>query len=86
MGIPKNTHPHDVEWVTEQLSKLNITARCKAVDGYDKSYMEAADKEPVEHRKENAGRREANTRLRKFVERYSKAIMGHTIRPPTMNR
>lgn len=32
---PKNFHRHDAQWLQEQLSKLPIELKRRAVDGYD---------------------------------------------------
>jgi hypothetical protein len=61
-------HRHDKKWVTEQIMSLPTgELKHKAWEGYKKAYQDAGDKEPVEHKKENRSRNDANTRLRKFV-------------------
>lgn len=67
--LPKNLHQHDRAWATQQLKKIGYKAQKTAVTGYDTVYKEAYDNEPLPHKKENAGRRAANTRLREFIER-----------------
>lgn len=69
--MPAIFHPHDTKWISDQLSKASSAAREKAVEGYETVYRSALDDEPVEHKKENAARREANTRLRVFIEKIS---------------
>lgn len=65
-------HSHDRRWVAEQIGKLPPKYRSKAQSGYEAAYIEAAEAEPMEHRKENAARFAANSRLRLFVERVTK--------------
>lgn len=59
----------DARWIREQLDRLPQRYRKKAMDGYSAAYQEAHDAEPAPHRKENAARFAANTRLRKYVEK-----------------
>lgn len=79
---PKTAHPHDLTWISEQIFKLPWNLKKRACDEYDRVFREASDKELVDHRKQNAGRREANTRLRKYAAHYARALQGHTERPP----
>ena len=67
--LPKHAHKDDISWIKEQLSKLPVAYRTKAVKGYDAAYEEAFDAESLEHKKENRARFAANTRLRRYVER-----------------
>ena len=46
-----------------------MTERKRAIEGYKKVFKAAYDAEPVEHKKSNAARRAANTRLREFVKK-----------------
>lgn len=62
-------HPHDFKWICEQIARLPVHLQPRAEAGYSLVYQEAHDAEPVEHKKENAARFAANTRLRKFVEK-----------------
>lgn len=72
----------DGAWIQETLGKLPRGQREKIAHAYAESYQAAYDAEPVSYRKENAGRREANTRLRLYVERYARANQGMTSLPP----
>lgn len=64
-------HPHDTEWVKQQIMMLpKHELKEKAYNGYSKAYKAAMDSEPVEHKKENKARREANTRLRLYVSKF----------------
>lgn len=62
-------HRHDEEWVKEQLKSIKPEYRSVAWEGYQAVYSEAYHNEPVEHKKSNAARRAANTRLRLFVDK-----------------
>lgn len=59
----------DAQWIKQQLDRLPQRYRQQAVDGYSDAYQSAYDAEPAEHRKENAARFAANTRLRKYVDK-----------------
>ena len=68
--LPEMIHPHDRKWIIEQFNKIPAAYFERALHGYDTVYQEAFDNEPLPHKKENAGRRAANTRLREFIERF----------------
>ncbi|MEC5343684.1 hypothetical protein ABRZ24_13875 [Brenneria populi] len=72
----------DAAWIQETLRQLPTAQRVKIAHAYAEAYQTAFDAEPVSYRQENAGRREANTRLRLFVERFSRANQGFTSPPP----
>jgi hypothetical protein len=67
--MPEIPHPHDAKWYAEQLSCLPYQLRQRAIDGYAQVWREAYDAEPAGHRKSNAARRAANTRLREYVKK-----------------
>lgn len=60
-------HKDDKKWIDEQLRKLPGHLRAKASDAYSSVYAEAMSAEPEEHKKENAARFSANSRLRIYV-------------------
>ena len=65
----------DKQWISEQLSKLtNPTERGKILDAYNQAFKEVYGKEPMPHRKENAARFAANTRLRVYVKNRLKLL------------
>jgi hypothetical protein len=64
-------HPHDHKWIKEQLSQLAPAYHQQAQVGYIKVFSEAFESEPVEHKKMNAARFAANTRLRNFVDKVT---------------
>ena len=67
--LPERYHPHDKKWIEEQLKKLPPFALRRAIEGYDKVFSESYNNEPIEYKKENKARRDANTRLREYVEK-----------------
>lgn len=71
--FPREFHHHDREWIKDQLRRLPIELKRRAVDGYDTVWQEAWHAEPVTHKRENKARFAANTRLRKYVERVTSA-------------
>jgi hypothetical protein len=71
--LPKLHHQHDKKWIEEQLKKLPPSALATAIKGYEKVFSESYDNEPIEHAKENAARRAANTRLRLYVQKVISA-------------
>lgn len=79
---PGCTHVDDKEWVSEILMKLTPQMRAKAAIGYEAVFKEAYDNELVAHKKTNKARKAANQRLRLFVDKFYKAAMGQTIKPP----
>lgn len=61
-------HPDDKKWIVQQLARLPFNYRETAMLGYDRVYRETHDATPLEHQKDGAARREANTRLRLYIE------------------
>lgn len=72
----------DGNWIQEQLSALPPSARAKIAAHYAEAYQAAFDSEPVSYKRENAGRKAANDRLRDFMVRCFKASQGYTVLPP----
>lgn len=68
----KIPHPHDAQWYSEQIKRLPVPLQRKATDGYALVWREAYGAEPAEHRRSNAARRAANTRLREYVEKITR--------------
>lgn len=62
-------HEEDKEWVTEQIRLCRPEHRAEAWSGYQQVYAATMNSEPVEHKRENKARHEANCRLRAFVEK-----------------
>lgn len=72
----------DSQWISEQLQRLCMAAKQKAIQRYATVYQETFEAEPVSYRKENRARHEANTRLRLFVRNQGRALQGYTAEPP----
>ena len=71
--MPENFSQLDRLWISDQLSRLDPVTRMKVSKAYDVVFLESWENETVDFRKENSARYAANTRLRKFVERYSES-------------
>lgn len=65
-------HPHDKKWIEDQINKLPERLWNTTMLNYKRVYREAYANEPVELLKENAARKEANTRLRRYVDAVTK--------------
>ena len=60
-------HPDDEKWIVSQLLKLKPELREKAVKGYEKVFLAAFNNATKNIEREGNARREANTRLRNYV-------------------
>lgn len=60
-------HPHDRKWIEQQINQLPKRLWDKAAREYDRVFREVYANEPIERLKEGNARREANTRLRRYV-------------------
>lgn len=80
--MPAQYSQADAEWIQEQLLRLPHAMRQKAIVSYSAVYEAAFEAEVISFRQENAGRHEANTRLRVFVERHYRAAMGLAEKAP----
>lgn len=69
--LPNRHYPADSKWLSEQLAKLPTNIALETCGKYSAAYRDAFDDELLDHKKGNAGRKAANTRLREFVEAYS---------------
>lgn len=81
IAMPRHCFPDDARWIQEMLLQLSPSARNKALAAYSEVYQEHWELEPVSYCKDNRARHEANTRLRQYVRRYSKAMQGYTSAP-----
>ena len=66
--MPESYHEGDKKWINEQLGYLSKADRERVCAAYSKAFIAAAEREPVDHKKDGAGRFAANTRLRVFIE------------------
>ena len=70
IGIfPHARYVADVEWLHNQLGYLNEEERETVCKAYSNVFRQAENNEPLEHKKTNAGRFAANTRLRIFIKK-----------------
>ena len=67
-----NFDPYDEKWFSGLLNQLTYFDKEYAIDECNKRYQAAFDSEPYEVKKENRGQFDANTWLRKFVEKKQK--------------
>ena len=82
MDLPKRHFSHDTKWIAEQLSKLNPAVRDKVSRRYSDVYGAIYDDTAIDYQKDGFARREANTRLRIFVDRFGASARGETKSPP----
>ncbi|PHI32746.1 hypothetical protein CRN84_17815 [Budvicia aquatica] len=74
--MPSVFSPEDAIWIQDMLMKLRPTVRRKVALKYAEAFQIAFDAEMVSYKQDNCGRREANTRLRNFVDTYAEASDG----------
>jgi uncharacterized membrane protein len=61
----------DKKWINEQLEKLPRELRKKITYKYNQAFNAAHNKEPIEHKKVEAGRFAANTKLRIYMNKIN---------------
>lgn len=64
-------HKDDEKWCMDMIMKLPPPLRPRAIQGYREAHHAALESEPCEVKKEGVARREANTRLRLFVNKVN---------------
>lgn len=82
LTLPDHHCRDDEKWLIEQMSKLPKRVRAKISALYSDVYVTAYNNEPINHKKENRARREANTRLREYVKRYTSVMNQAVSEPP----
>lgn len=80
--MPEHHSNDDAKWIQEMLMKLPISARKSTAAKYSDVYEAAFNDESVSFKQENKARREANTRLRKYVAKYSSVVNCEVCEPP----
>ena len=80
--LPDHYCRDNEKWIIEQMSKLPTKVRAEISALYSDVYVSAYNNEPINHKKENKARREANTRLREYVKRYTSVISCKVSKPP----
>ena len=66
--LPRNHHKEDAKWLESQLTILRPQHQIQARAAYSDIYSTAYSNESISHKKLNSARREANIRMRKFVD------------------
>ena len=74
--MPANYHQDDAQYIDGKLSMVGIEERGKLCAAYAKCYREAYAAEQNEVRKDGKARREANTRLREYINKKFLRKMG----------
>lgn len=79
--LPEHHYEADREWINKMMGYLafdpiddNKNERGKVCRAYSKVYHDTYSLEPVSHKKTNAARYAANTRLRKFIAKRFKVF------------
>lgn len=79
--LPEHHYEADREWINKMLGYCAFhptddsqNERGKVCRAYSKAFIEASSLEPIEHKKSNAGRHEANMRLRIYIEKKFKVF------------
>lgn len=67
--MPFRYHKDDAAWIDAQLSLLDFGDRAKISAAYGKAYQEAEDGHDIEYQKAGFARMEANSRLRKYINK-----------------
>ena len=75
VALPLNHSERDAEWLEGVLLRLSPAHQLKACMAYSDAFNDAYEAETVEHKKENAARRTANNRIRKFRDACLDAYM-----------
>lgn len=74
--MPAHYCHDDRFWIDMRLSHFGFEERSKLCAAYSKVYREAFDAQPIDYRKEGAGRGAANERLREYVKKKFMRKMG----------
>lgn len=67
--MPFKYHADDAAWIDEQLSLLGVSERAQVASAYGKAYQASEDCHEVEYQKAGFARAEANSRLRKYINK-----------------
>ena len=74
--MPANYHTDDAQYIDGKWSMVGIEERGKLCSAYAKCYRDTYSAEPSEVRKDGKARREANTRLREYINKKFLRKMG----------
>lgn len=67
--MPFRHHKDDAAWIDSQLSLLGVSDRAQVAQAYGKAYQASEDCHDIEYQKAGAARKEANHRLRKYINK-----------------
>ena len=67
--MPFRYHKDDAAWIDAQLSLLGSAERAQVASAYGKAYQQTEDCHDVDYQKAGAARYEANSRLRKYINK-----------------
>lgn len=68
--LPNRHHPDDAKWLEHQLNLLNVELALIVCKKYSAEYQRVYDETEAAHRKDNAARFAANSKLRLFVDKH----------------
>lgn len=66
--MPTHYHKDDRQWIHSMISPLHPDERYKVCKAYTRVFNEAADNEPLRHRKDGKARFAANCQLRVYMK------------------
>jgi len=68
-AMPLRYHKDDAAWIDSQLSLLGVSERAQVASAYGRAYQAAEDGHDIEYQKAGFARMEANSRLRKYINK-----------------
>lgn len=74
-SMPDHYCLDDAKFINQKLSILHEEERVQVCIAYSKVYQHEYEAEEIEFKKENKARREANIRLRNFIEKRLKTTL-----------
>lgn len=75
--MPNKYHEDDENYIKQQLMRLPTNMlRAKCAQLYSQLFIKEFHEEQIEYKKSNRARREANTRLRLFIDKQVPYLMG----------
>ncbi len=84
--MPSDYYESDAQWIDEQLTRLSNKSREKICFLYAEKFNATLEDVSIpEVKRTNCARKEANTRLRLYVETYSKYLSGYVSAPDQVN-
>lgn len=80
--MPTAFYEPDAQWIDEQLRQLSNKSRAKICLLYAEKFNSTLEDVSIpEVKRHNCARKDANTRLRLYVETYSKYLNGYVSTP-----